>query len=185
MVKISRVGSIARRYFAMNAFDGTLTILGVILGSHFALIRDPSVVVSAGIGACLAMMFSGLSGTYLAERAERQREYKEIEQAMLVSLDKSIVKRASHFAIIISSLVDGLSPFIAGLLCLSPFMAASLGLLLWDLAFIISSATAFTLLFALGVFLGRVSETNPWIYGLQTLATGLATAMAIILLATI
>jgi len=51
---------------------------------------------------------------------------------------------------------DGISPFLAGLLCLSPFLASALGLLLWDLAIITSSGLAFTLLFALGVFLGRV-----------------------------
>ena len=36
LARISNLGPIARRYFAMNAFDGTLTILGIILASHFA-----------------------------------------------------------------------------------------------------------------------------------------------------
>jgi VIT1/CCC1 family predicted Fe2+/Mn2+ transporter len=40
----------------------------------------------------------------------------------------------------------------------------------------------FFLLFLLGIFLGRVSEQNQWLYGLQTLAAGLGTAAAIILL---
>ncbi|MHA2315938.1 MAG: VIT1/CCC1 transporter family protein, partial [Candidatus Hermodarchaeia archaeon] len=87
LAAISNLGPIARRYFAMNAFDGTLTIMGIILASHFALHHEARAIVTAGIGACLAMMFSGLAGTYLAEKAEREREFKEMERAMLRKLD--------------------------------------------------------------------------------------------------
>jgi hypothetical protein len=31
--EIAEIGEIARRYFAMNAFDGVLTIMGVLMGS--------------------------------------------------------------------------------------------------------------------------------------------------------
>lgn len=182
LARISRLGPIARRYFAMNAFDGALTIIGIILGSHFALHQNASAVVSAGIGACLAMMFSGLAGTYLAEKAEREREFREMERAMLRKLDDTLVKRASRFAIVVSSFVDGFAPFMSGLLILVPFIAVSMGFLLWDVAVIISSIIGFILLFLLGIFLGRVSEQNQWIYGLQTLGAGVGTAIAIILL---
>jgi hypothetical protein len=30
---IAEIGEIARRYFAMNAFDGVLTIIGVLMGN--------------------------------------------------------------------------------------------------------------------------------------------------------
>ena len=182
LARISRLGPIARRYFAMNAFDGTLTMLGIILGSHFALHQNASAVVSAGIGACLAMMFSGLAGTYLAEKAEREREFKEMERAMLRSLDKTMVKKASRFAIIVSSLVDGFAPFIAGLICLAPFLAIGWGLFTWEMAVIAASIVGFCMLFVLGIFLGRVSGQSPWLYGLQTLGAGVGTAVAIILL---
>lgn len=182
LARISNVGPIARRYFAMNAFDGTLTMLGIILASHFALHFDARAVVSAGIGACLAMMFSGLAGTYLAEKAERERELREMEQAMLRNLDKTLYKRASRFAIIISSVVDGFAPFMAGLLLLAPFFLVLLNPTLWYPAVISSVIIGFVLLFLLGIFLGRVSEQNQWLYGLQTLAAGLGTAAAIILL---
>ena len=36
-IKISNVGEISRRYFVMNAFDGALTMLGVIIGAHIAM----------------------------------------------------------------------------------------------------------------------------------------------------
>jgi predicted membrane protein (TIGR00267 family) len=183
LAEISNLGPIARRYFAMNAFDGTLTIMGIILASHFALHHDPRTIVSAGIGACLAMMFSGLAGTYLAEKAEREREFKEMERAMLRKLDKTLVQKASRFAIIVSSIVDGFAPFLAGLILLTPFLLIVVGIpLAWETAVLISAVVGFTMLFLLGIFLGRISEQNPWFYGLQTLGAGVATAVAIILL---
>lgn len=181
--RISRLGPIARRYFAMNAFDGTLTILGIILAYHFAAHTDASAIVSAGIGACLAMMFSGLAGTYLAEKAEREREFKEMERAMLRKLDDTLVKRANRFAIIVSSLVDGFAPFLCGIILLIPFIIMSLGIPIdWLIAVLVSGITGFAMLFLLGIFLGRVSEQNPWFYGIQTLGAGVGTAIAIILL---
>lgn len=182
LARISHLGPIARRYFAMNAFDGTLTIVGIILGLHFALQHDPSAVISSGIGACLAMMFSGLAGTYLAEKAEREREFKEMERAMLRSLDQTMVKKASRFAILVSSTVDGFAPFISGLICLAPFFTVIWGLITWYVAVIFASIVGFVMLFLLGIFLGRVSDQNQWLYGLQTVMAGVSTAVAIILL---
>jgi predicted membrane protein (TIGR00267 family) len=182
LARISKVGPIARRYFAMNAFDGTLTVLGIVLASHFAAHFDARAIVAAGIGACLAMMFSGLAGTYLAEKAERERELREMENAMLRNLDATLYKRATRFAILISSVVDGFAPFITGLMLLVPFTFVLFNPTLWNIAVIISVALGFILLFFLGIFLGRVSEQNQWLYGLQTLAAGLGTAAAIILL---
>lgn len=183
LARISRLGPIARRYFAMNAFDGTLTILGIVLAYFFAAHIDANAIVSAGIGACLAMMFSGLAGTYLAEKAEREREFKSMERAMLRDLDDTMVQRANRFAVIISSLVDGFAPFVCGLMLLVPFIAIVAGVPIpWTTAVLISAVTGFILLFLLGVFLGRVSEQSSWIYGLQTLGAGVATAIAIIIL---
>jgi predicted membrane protein (TIGR00267 family) len=129
------------------------------------------------------MMFSGLAGTYLAEKAEREREFKEMERAMLRKLDKTLVQKASRFAIIVSSIVDGFAPFLAGLILLTPFVLLVVGVpIVWEMAVWISAIVGFTMLFLLGIFLGRISEQNPWFYGLQTVGAGVATAVAIILL---
>jgi len=34
--QIADIGEIARRYFAMNAFDGVLTTIGVLAGNYLA-----------------------------------------------------------------------------------------------------------------------------------------------------
>jgi predicted membrane protein (TIGR00267 family) len=166
----------------MNAFDGTLTLLGVIWASHFAMHHNVDTVISAGIGACLAMMFSGLAGTYLTEKAERERELHEMEKALIRSLEDTEIKKASRFAIFVSAVIDGIAPLAAGLLCLAPFFVVAGGWLMWDVAVILSIIIGLFLLFSLGIWLGRISDQNSWVYGIQTLGAGVATAIAIICL---
>ncbi|MFX1563202.1 MAG: hypothetical protein ACFFDP_07830, partial [Promethearchaeota archaeon] len=84
--------------------------------------------------------------------------------------------------VFVSSFVDGFAPFIAGIFCLAPFFASAFGFMIWDVAVLISVIFGFSLLFLLGIFLGRISEQNPWIFGIQTLGAGVGTAIAIILL---
>ena len=54
------IAEIARRYFAMNAFDGVLTIIGVLMGNLTARVDNPRIVVSTGLATCVAMGVSGL-----------------------------------------------------------------------------------------------------------------------------
>jgi hypothetical protein len=62
--EISGVNEILRRYFVMNAFDGALTMLGIIMGAFLAGVIDPIVIIKAGMGAGLAMGISGAWGLY-------------------------------------------------------------------------------------------------------------------------
>ena len=45
--EISSAGDITRRYFVMNAFDGALTMLGVVIGAYIAGIPKPMPIISA------------------------------------------------------------------------------------------------------------------------------------------
>ena len=67
--RLSNIGEIARRYFAMNAFDGVLTIIGVLMGNFTAGVEEPRIVVTTGMTTCIAMGISGLWGAYLTEAA--------------------------------------------------------------------------------------------------------------------
>lgn len=42
---ITRSKSILRRYFVMNAFEGAMTSLGVVIGSYITNIDDPTSVI--------------------------------------------------------------------------------------------------------------------------------------------
>jgi len=81
--EIAEVGEIAGRYFAMNAFDGVLTIMGVLMGNLVAQVTETKVVIATGLSTSLAMGISGLWGSYLTESAERRREIDELEEQTL------------------------------------------------------------------------------------------------------
>ena len=101
------MGPIARRYFVKNGFDGSMTMLGIIVGAWVVNVKQPEIVVTAGLGACLAMGISGLSGAYLTERAERKRDLKNLECAMITKLNDSIITDATAFVSLYAALVDG------------------------------------------------------------------------------
>lgn len=168
---IADVGEIARRYFAMNAFDGVLTIIGVLMGSFVAGVTQTKIVVVTGLSTSVAMGISGLWGSYLTESAERRHEMGELEKHTLVDLRDTKIGRASRLAAVIVSLVDGLSPFMAAVLVLVPFFLAPLfAEVRW--VYYVSFGIALALLFLLGVFLGRISRGNLVLSGLKTVVAG-------------
>ncbi len=168
---ISGTAEIARRYLVMNAFDGVLTIIGVLMGNYMAGVRDVAIVINTGLTTSVAMGVSGLWGAYLTESAERERDLAELEQSTLTDLKNTKIGRASRWAVIVVSLVDGLAPFVAALLVMIPlFMSNLIGSV--EVSYLLSLALSLLTLFGLGVFLGRISKRNIMIYGLRTLIAG-------------
>jgi predicted membrane protein (TIGR00267 family) len=170
--KLANIGEIARRYFAMNAFDGVLTMIGVLTGSMAAGVDEPQIIVTTGLSTCIAMGISGLWGAYLTESAERKRDLVELGSHTLTDLNHTRIGRASRFAVAIVALVDGISPFLAALIILIPFFAAEMfPSIVW--VYYTSFGVALLTLFALGLFLGHISRENLFLYGIRTVIAGL------------
>jgi predicted membrane protein (TIGR00267 family) len=169
---IAEIGEIARRYFVMNAFDGILTIIGVLTGSYVARVESASVVISTGLATSIAMGISGLWGAYFTEAAERKRDLDELENHTLTDLSGTRIGRASRMAGVIVALVDGLAPFLSALIALLPFF---FGAYLGDiyLSYYLSLGIALLSLFGLGAFLGTVSQGNVALWGLKMIGAGL------------
>jgi predicted membrane protein (TIGR00267 family) len=169
--KLANISEIARRYFAMNAFDGVLTIIGVLMGNYVARVSDSSIVLSTGLATCVAMGVSGLWGAYLTESAERKRDLDELSKVTLTDMTNTRIGRASRAAIIIVAIVDGLSPLMAALIVLLPFfIAGNTDDLSW--AYFTALGLALVTLFGLGLFLGHISKGKMIIYGLKTVLAG-------------
>ncbi|MBE9473733.1 MAG: hypothetical protein IMY85_02505 [Chloroflexi bacterium] len=169
--KLANISEIARRYFAMNAFDGVLTIIGVLMGNYVAGVNDARIVLSTGLATCVAMGISGLWGAYLTESAERKRDLDELSRFTLTDLTNTRIGRASRAAIVIVAVVDGLSPFMAALVVLLPFFIAGNNEdLAW--AYYTSLGLALLALFSLGLFLGRISHGRMIVYGFKTVLAG-------------
>ncbi|MHA2229933.1 MAG: VIT1/CCC1 transporter family protein [Candidatus Thorarchaeota archaeon] len=176
-LKVAHGAEIARRYFAMNAFDGVLPVIGILMGGMIALAyQSPTFVYQttllAILGTSFAMFVSGISSSYLTETAEREREIKELEHSMLTSLRNSGLSRAARTTTIVVSLINGLSPSMAALATAVPLLFPFFTDLLIEVSFYLSISVGLVVLFSLGVFLGRISKTNVVIYGLKTVAAG-------------
>ena len=181
-LQMSGVAKMARRYFVMNAFDGALTMFGVIIGSYFAGLKIPSVITGAGIGACMAMGISGFVGTFMTERAERIRRIKEIEKAMLTDLGGTEFMERSLLASLFAAFVDGLSPMIAALGPLIPFYLYSFLPFSIDAVFMLAATINISILFGLGAFLGKSSHENIIVCGLIMTGAGFLIVLLLLLL---
>ena len=180
MLHILRARSIARRYLITNGFDGALTMLGMVTGFYISGTTELSVAISACLGAAIALFISGLSSAYLSEKAEREKELRELEQALVIDLKESDYGQASRYLPMLIALVNGLSPLLLSLLILLPLFVAAQGYTLALSPFISAIIVALICVFFLGVFLGKISKSF-WLWsGLRTLIIAIIT-VAIIL----
>jgi predicted membrane protein (TIGR00267 family) len=169
--RIAGFSKIARRALANNAFDGVLTMIGVIMGNYLGGVRSAGTVIRIGIATSISIGISGLWGAYLAESAERGRELAELERMSLTDLGETKIGRASRVAVVVVSLVDGLSPFVSSMIVLTPlFVAPLIGNIL--LSYALSLIVGLISLFGLGVFLGHISGRSLVGYGLRTVIAG-------------
>lgn len=177
---VTRATGIARRYFVMNGFDGSMTMFGIVIGSWVARLTEAGIIVAAGVGACLAMGASGFFGAFMAERAERKGHLRTLENSP-AQLDP-IHYEASRFVSVFVALIDGISPTLTAIVSLAPFILTRMGFLSIGSAYIISFILTLATLFSLGFYLGKIAKEKVWLYGVQMLAVGMVTALIIFLL---
>ena len=177
--QITGMSELARRYFVMNTFDGTLTIFGVLLGSFLAQISEPATIIMLGMAGGAAIFVSGIWGTYLSESAERKKSKNELERVMLKNLDRTKISEAESFATYYVSFINGISPLLAILLIISPFFAASAQIIDIETAYYISFALFFVVFASIGIFLGRLSKESLMLSALKSLAVGFICAIII------
>lgn len=179
---ISRSGKIARRYFVVNGFDGALTLLGMNVGFYLSGEVDLQVIISACLGAAVALGVSGVSSAYISESAEREQELRALEGAMVRDLSDSDHGRASRFAPMWIAGVNGLAPFLFGMLIIFPLWLADRGFMLPLRPVEAALGTALIILFFLGIVIGRI-QGSFWLWsGLRTLTIAMLTAILIYLI---
>ncbi|MBE9487120.1 MAG: hypothetical protein IMY82_08125 [Chloroflexi bacterium] len=183
LLEITRSRSLVRRYFVVNGFDGALTMLGIIMGFYVSDRASLPIIINSCFGAAIALGMSGLTSAYISETAEQKKELRELEQAMLKKLGGSAYGQATRLLPFLIAAVNGLSPLVISLIIILPIWAATLPLELPFDALEFALMLALSILFLLGVFLGRTSGTN-WLWaGLRTLFIATVTSGLIYLLA--
>ena len=167
--EIAEIDEIARRYFALNSFDGILTTLGIIVASYFAGITSIRIIVTACIGAAIAVAISGFYGAYTTESAEREGKMKTLEKNIGFTLRDSPIKHANTFAVIVLAIIEGFMPFLMAISIIIPFFVME------NIFNAYYSALALSLffLFVIGAFLGRVSKRSMALSGVKMIAAGI------------
>jgi len=178
--EIAEVGEIARRYFAMNAFDGVLTAIGVLVGGYLGGVDSPRAIFVVVLSTAVGMGVSGFYGSYLVERAERGRAMRELEESTLSSLEDTTIASASRYATIVIAFVDGVSPFAAAMIVMIPFLFTSV--ISMHAAYFAAVAVGLVELFCLGVFLGAISRERLWLSGLRLAFAGVIALVISLLL---
>lgn len=182
LLSISRTSDIVRRYFVVNGFDGALTMLGMIIGFMISATDDLSVIISACLGAAIALGMSGLSSAYVSEVAERKRELVKLEEAMIADLHQTAHGDAARLVPLWIALVNGASPLFISLLILLPLWLANAGLALPLEPLYMCIIVALVLIFLLGVLLGQIAGISWLRSGIQTMLVAAITAILIYLL---
>ncbi len=89
--RITNLWGVARRYFVNNFYDGMLTVLGILLGFFVVLLKENLVIINsnlvilAGSGSSISMLISGITGSYLSERAEQKKIKDTIKKSMIMN----------------------------------------------------------------------------------------------------
>ena len=176
--EITDLGPIARRYFVIGAFDGALTILGIIVGAGAAGVGDAekTIVLTASVSAAIALAVSSAVGAFEAERVEKKLDIRSLERAMLTRLSEEH-RGAFRFAAYTSAFVHGVAPLIAAVPPIVPFL-----LLPFREAIPVAVVLTLAFLFAMGAYLGSLVRERIVYTGLRFIAAGLATAAVLWLL---
>lgn len=167
--KISNIGEMARRYFALNSFDGVLTISGILIATFFAGIYNLNMILASCIGASVALAVSGISGALIIEHSERKGQIKKLEKNIGMSLKKTDIHKAHLFAAIVLALVNGLSPLLTASILIIPFFLGINIKTAYFASFLISTL----LLFSIGLFLGTISKEKLIKSGFKMLLIGI------------
>jgi len=178
-LKLTKSEAIARRYFVIGAFDGALTILGVIIGAyvsegHAQPELAMKLILASGFSGGIALAVSSTVGAYEAERVEHMLKHQELEKAMLRPVEGTRIE-AMRVSISLSALVHGVAPLLAAFVPLLPFFFFPL-----DIAVVTAIGVTLAFLFALGAYLGSLIKEMIVYTGLRFVIAGLVTAVILI-----
>lgn len=144
---------------AFGLVDGLITMLGVLIGVAQATGGDRRLVIISGLVAGVANAFGNSIGFYGSELAERGEHLSEGREP------------ASMTEARMSSILSFFTSFAATLIMMVPFLTMSP-----SMAMVAAVLVGASLLFSLGIVVGRLWRSHPLRYGLIYLVLGVAGA---------
>ncbi len=160
------------RYIIRGLIDGSLSSLGVVIGASGG---DVGIIIGAGIGGGVANGISNILGALTAERAMLEGERASQEKVLLQS--SGSLKRSSSYQealdrTAVSGIQDGVATAFGSIVPVIPFF-------IFDklTAIIVSILITLSLLFILGIYIGKMSKEQLHIAGLKMVIGGVLVAL--------
>lgn len=155
------VRSISRRYFISNGFDGTLTAIGIAVGSYLSGVPEGLTVFKVASGGAVGLATSGVWSVWEIEKAEKLAELHDLEESMLEDLEGTEVHEEKKQGRVINAAMSGLGPILGIMLPASVFLLEESFLTMLQ-ATMGAIAVGVLLLFAFGTYMASISKQN-WI----------------------
>lgn len=175
------IRSLGRRYFVSNAFDGTLTSIGVVIGGYLSGIDESGTMIAVGLGAAIGLGISALWSVWEIERAEMGRRRERLEQAMLTDLADTRQSREYRYIQLALSILSASGPVGSILLTLVPFLFVGMWISFVQ-AVLLSIGTGVFLLGAVGAYMGSISHQRWWIAAIRMALAGVVVAIISLIL---
>jgi predicted membrane protein (TIGR00267 family) len=170
-------GPTLRRFFVNTIFDTTFVILGILIASAFSSEPNLHLVIVTIVTSSVALGISTGISVFEAETMEQSIKLREMERAMLTSLEDTHIHRTSKLTIIVVAVINFTGPVLAGIITLTPFLVV--GEQNIRLAAYISLGLAISILFVVGAFMGRAGQRNPVAQGARMAVAGIATFLIV------
>lgn len=151
---------VMRRYFVVNGFDGIATVIGLSISAYLLHISTGYALFLTGTGMAVGLLASGAVSAYFTEQAAQMRKYHDSSDNTSETIPGTVRKNA-----LLVGGVNGGSPFLCAMICLSPYLLAHFGYLdmFWD-AYYVSFGISGILFLLFGAYLGRISNKSLFRY---------------------
>ncbi len=168
-----------RRYFVNTVFDSTFVSMGIVVASALVPGAGVGTVVGTMFAATLALGISTGTSVYEAEKVEAEIRLRELERAMLTSLDGTEATRVLDVSRYIVVTVNVVAPLAVFLAMAAPFLLSGSMTIFGIPTAFFSVAVAMVVLFTVGWYLARLTGRPAWLKGLRMAGIGVATFGAI------
>lgn len=157
------------RYIIRGLIDGSLSVMGVVIGAYNP---DVFIIISAGIAGSLANGLSNILAAFSAEHTIGHKALKDLEDSLLTSLKDTEKEKEVNKIVRNSAILDGISTIFGGIIPLIPFFFIKgwVGL-------VFSIVITLLLFVGIGVYIAHISKRNILISCLKMVIFAVITAI--------
>jgi len=171
-----------RRYFINTLFDSTFVVLGILAASAFVADANPDVAVGTLFAACLAIGISSAVSVYEAENVETEIEMRNVERAMLSSMEDTAVERKARASAYAVATINFFAPVFVAIVMGTPLLLFDAGVIGdFGTAAMISSILGICIIFVAGYYLGTLGRKRPWLRAVRMSVIALLAFGALVL----